>query len=233
MPVSGFVLAGGHSSRMGRDKALLELAGKPLVAHAVAKLRRLCAEVAILSNNEALTAFAPVVRDLHPDCGPMSGLEAALAHTAHDWSVILPVDVPLVPTSLLWDWMRTTLDADKRYGTRLSVQVVGAVPQPTFCMVHRELGPSLTEALAAGRYKLYPELVAAAQAVAGAGDGCMPVLRYVWSEGATFRPMGGVGLPGWAGTTSAQAAAGQMYFMNLNTPEDFVQAEEHVDVLDT
>jgi hypothetical protein len=53
-PVAGYVLAGGRSSRMGTDKALLELAGKPLIEHAVAKLRRICANVAILGSNPAL-----------------------------------------------------------------------------------------------------------------------------------------------------------------------------------
>ncbi|XWK49511.1 NTP transferase domain-containing protein [Tunturiibacter empetritectus] len=71
--VGGYVLAGGKSSRMGRDKALLELAGKPLVRHAVTKLRRVCMDVRILSGNPELAAYAPIVADLHPGCGPMGG----------------------------------------------------------------------------------------------------------------------------------------------------------------
>ena len=48
---------------MGRDKALLELAGKPLVLHAVTKLRRLCADVSVLSNNpELATRYGPLVQ---------------------------------------------------------------------------------------------------------------------------------------------------------------------------
>ncbi len=46
--VGGYVLAGGKSSRMGRDKALLELAGSPLLGHAVTKLRRVCVDVRVL-----------------------------------------------------------------------------------------------------------------------------------------------------------------------------------------
>ncbi|MGH9595325.1 MAG: molybdenum cofactor guanylyltransferase, partial [Edaphobacter sp.] len=68
-PVGGYVLAGGKSQRMGDDKALLELAGKPLVLHATTKLRRLCAEVNILSNNSGLEQYAPLVRDVHEGCG--------------------------------------------------------------------------------------------------------------------------------------------------------------------
>ena len=105
LQVGGYVLAGGRSSRMGRDKALLELAGKPLIEHAVTKLRRVCAEVHILAGAEGehagLARYAPLVHDLHPGCGPISGIEAALTHTTHDWNLILAVDVPFLPTALL------------------------------------------------------------------------------------------------------------------------------------
>ena len=80
LDVGAYVLAGGKSSRMGRDKALLELAGKPLVRHAVTKLRRVCEDVHILSGNMELAPYAPLVEDLHPGCGPIGGLEAAFEH---------------------------------------------------------------------------------------------------------------------------------------------------------
>ena len=94
--VGGYVLAGGKSSRMGRDKALLELAGKPLVLHAVVKLRRVCIDVSILGNDPALDAYAPLVRDVHADCGPMGAMEAALLHSRYDWNLFLPVDMPFL-----------------------------------------------------------------------------------------------------------------------------------------
>ena len=78
--LGGYVLAGGRSSRMGTDKALLLLAGKPLIAHAVVKLGRLCQDVRVLSANSALAPYAPLVPDLHPDCGPIGGIEVALTH---------------------------------------------------------------------------------------------------------------------------------------------------------
>ena len=220
---------------MGQDKALLTLAGKPLVEHAVTKLRRICAEVAILSNNEELARFAPVVRDLHPDCGPMSGIEAALAHAAHEWSLILPVDVPFVPAAMLHGWVERVL-RDPR--NRLAMMHVGDVPQPTMLCVHREMAPYLTDALAQGRYKLYPELRAAAEDLrvrqGGAAWRELPYDAFAWGEGSSFpagesTPAG----PMWARSTEAQERAGAFYFMNLNTPEDFAEAEQHVDVLDT
>jgi molybdopterin-guanine dinucleotide biosynthesis protein A len=236
LEVSGYVLAGGRSSRMGRDKALLELAGKPLVEHALIKLRRLCRDVAILSNNHELERFGPVVKDLHPDCGPMGGLEAALAHSTREWNLILPVDVPFPPTAFLRGWMKMTFTWKKNHGTHAALFTVDGVPQPTLLMVHREIGPYLTVALAQGRYKLFPELKAAAEdlAVKRGVDRMQGLMQFAWSGLSHFKagesdPPG----PPWSSSTPAQEAATYLYFANLNTPEDFIEAEKHADVLDT
>ncbi len=236
LPISGFVLAGGRSSRMGRDKAWLELAGKPLVEHAVTKLRRICAQVAVLSSRGELERFAPVVGDRHPGCGPMGGLEAALSHASHDWSLVLPVDVPFVPTVLLYHWAQSTLRHARRFGTRVALYRVDGVPQPTLLMLHREVAPYLTVALAQGRFKLFPELVAATQdlAVKRGQDPVHVLQQWPWSEGS--RVTAGPGEPpgpAWTATTPEQEAGTALYFANLNTPEDFAEAEQHARVLDT
>ncbi len=97
----GFVLAGGRSSRMGEDKALVSLAGRPLIAHAVDILHRAGLAAHIAGARSPLGAFAPVVEDMEADRGPLGGICAALASTAARWSVFLPVDLPLMPPLLL------------------------------------------------------------------------------------------------------------------------------------
>ena len=236
LPVSGYVLAGGRSVRMGQDKALLELAGKPLVEHAVTKLRRICQGVAVLSSNPELQRFAPVVGDLHPNCGPMSGLEAALAHASCEWSLVLPVDVPFVPTAMLYSWVQATLNRAQQQGTRLALYTVGGVPQPTLVLLHREIAPYLSIALAQGRFKLFPELVAASGDLAAQrGQNPARVLeQWAWLDTSRFTARSGASSgPAWSATSSEQEAGTALYFANLNTPEDFAQAEQHVQVLDT
>ena len=78
----GFVLAGGRSSRMGQDKALLQVAGRSLLEVALEKLRCLDGPAPrIAAARSDLLSHAPVIPDLHPGCGPLSGIEAALAAT--------------------------------------------------------------------------------------------------------------------------------------------------------
>ena len=237
LPVSGYVLAGGRSSRMGRDKAMLELAGKSLVQHAVIKLRRICLQVAVLSSNAEVERFAPAVGDLHPDCGPMSGLEAALTHASGDWSLVVPVDVPFVPTAMLYGWVQTTLRHAQRYGTRVALYTVDGIPQPTLIMLHREMATYLSVALAQGRFKLFPELVAATEDLASkrGQDPAHVLKQWPWSEQSRFTTDGLSETPGpaWCMTTPKQTEGHSLYFANLNTPEDFAQAEQQVQVLDT
>lgn len=246
--IGGYVLAGGRSSRMGRDKALLELGGKPLVLHAAVKLRRVCMEVSILGSNPALEQYAPLVKDVHPGCGPLGGIEAALLHSQHDWNLIMPVDVPFVPTAYLWGWVRhAMLHAGGMAGSRPEgIELPGAharvwmfmvdgVPQPTLALVHREVRPFLTEALERGEYKLYPVLEKACRQIS-VEKGLLPGVGLVavpyWEQ---LRSRPGPQRKGedWWYTTGAQEQGSGRWFANLNTPQEFAEAEQHLDALDT
>jgi molybdopterin-guanine dinucleotide biosynthesis protein A len=157
--IGGYVLAGGKSSRMGTDKALVELGGKPLIAHAVAKLRAICVEAFILGSNQELAAYAPLVPDLHSGCGPLGGIEAALFHSQFDWNLLVPVDVPFLPERFLRAWVDRVVP-DR--AIRLAYFHVGGRAQPGVMLIRRDAKSSITAAIERGEYKLLPTLSAAA-----------------------------------------------------------------------
>lgn len=101
------ILAGGKGSRMGgKDKGLVEVDGKPLVAHLLAHLDPRPARIVISANrNQSIYRHwaDQVVADLRPDYpGPMAGLEAALS-VSSGLCVCLPCDLVQPPSSLVSD----------------------------------------------------------------------------------------------------------------------------------
>ena len=76
--VSAFILAGGKSTRMGADKAFVLLKGRTLLARMLEAARSLTSHVRIVGDPAKYGAFAPVVHDIFPACGPLGGIHAAL-----------------------------------------------------------------------------------------------------------------------------------------------------------
>jgi molybdopterin-guanine dinucleotide biosynthesis protein A len=223
--VNGYVLAGGKSSRMGRDKALLELAGKPLVLHAVEKLRLVCAEVHLLGNRPELKVYAPLVHDLHEGCGPLGGVEAALAHSSRTWNLFMAVDMPFLPAAFLDSWIRKIVG---RESARVALFTVDGMPQPALCLLHKEIEPFVSDAIQRAEFKLFPLLVGAAKTLAERQNTDLDavLLNLPWSvEAAAFD--GEVWTP-----TEAQWAARHLWFANLNTPEEFSAAEASAGLLE-
>jgi molybdopterin-guanine dinucleotide biosynthesis protein A len=235
--IGGYVLAGGKSSRMGRDKALMELGGKPLLAHAVKKLRRVCMNVRVLGVNPEFAAYAPIVPDMHPDCGPLGGMEAALMQSVFAWNMFVPVDMPFLPSAFLHNWVHRMLAREKT-GARLAMFTVDGTPQPTLALVHRDVAPFVTGAIGRGEFKLYPVLERAGKELAARQGVWLGMVFHnlPWNDQSTFRAEANLYGPGqeeWLETTEAQQMAKHLWFANLNTPEEFAEAERHLDALDT
>ena len=153
LPVHGFVLAGGKSSRMGQDKALLQFRGRPMVEIAVEKLRSFCAAVSIVGEREDLAEYAPPVRGERAEAGPAAGIEAGLRTGFQPWAMFMPVDVPLLPGEFLRVWAEAVL-AREDEGVRLSFLVAGDEMQPAICLIHRDCQGSVERALDEGLRKL-------------------------------------------------------------------------------
>ena len=76
------ILAGGKSSRMGRDKALLDFNGQPLISHIAQILAPIFDETIVVTSNPKIAEAAnlPAVADTFPNRGPLAGIHAALSH---------------------------------------------------------------------------------------------------------------------------------------------------------
>lgn len=99
--VSAAVLAGGFSSRMGRDKALLEINGQTLLEIQVSRLKRLGISDILLSGTGSRIPGARNVGDVYPHRGPLSGIHACMLEAAFPALLVVSVDVPLIPDEAL------------------------------------------------------------------------------------------------------------------------------------
>ncbi len=95
--IRGFVLAGGKSSRMGRNKALMRLGQKTLVLRALETLEPFVCEVNLLAPPSQYGRLGvPVIADRWPNQGPLAAVCTALLHSDADWNIFLACDLPFV-----------------------------------------------------------------------------------------------------------------------------------------
>jgi len=101
---SAVILAGGESKRMGRDKAWLELDGKPLIQLAVEKVRALGVQEIFISGRvgeDYSVLGCPVLFDLEPGFGPIGGIERGLHACTSPLLLVLAVDLPQMSVACL------------------------------------------------------------------------------------------------------------------------------------
>jgi molybdopterin-guanine dinucleotide biosynthesis protein A len=149
MAAGGYVLTGGASSRLGRDKALLAYHGHTLVEHIAAQLQAACGHVTLVGAPDRYRHLGlPVIDEPCPGRGPLSGIAAALAHTEFDWNLILACDQPGVTAALL-----ARLLAAARAGAADAVALAGedGSPEPLCAAYHRRLERNCRAELAANR----------------------------------------------------------------------------------
>ncbi len=101
--LSGAVIAGGKSSRLGVNKALLPLQGKLVIERVLETLAPLVSSVTIIAKNPADYQTLPVatVPDIRPGCGPLSGIHAALSRSPTEYVLVVSCDMPLLTAEIL------------------------------------------------------------------------------------------------------------------------------------
>jgi len=154
--ITGLILAGGQARRMdGRDKGLLPLQGKPLIAHVIKRLRPQVQDMCISANRNLSTYQAlgfPVFSDSMPDFpGPLAGVLTGLQQLKTDYLLVVPCDVPCLPKNLaqhLWQ-------ALQEKNAHLSMVYDGQRLHPTCALLHKSLQTDLQQYLARGERRLH------------------------------------------------------------------------------
>lgn len=158
--MNAFVLAGGQSTRMGRDKALLETCGQPLILRMLDKLRALGIGPQIVGTRPDLAEFAPVIPDSYPQAGPLGGIVSALAASDAEQNLFLAVDLPLLPVEFLcWMLVRAGMT-----NTLATIPRLQGRAQPLCAVYHRAILPHAQAALAEGDAKVMRAIERAARA---------------------------------------------------------------------
>jgi molybdopterin-guanine dinucleotide biosynthesis protein A len=148
--VTGIVLAGGRSSRMGENKSLMQLNGKRMIEFSIDALRPLCSEV-IISSNYLVYDFTgcEVWPDELKDQAPMVGIYSCLKKSRTDLNIILTCDMPMIQTELLKYLLENST------GTDITVPVhENGMIEPLCGIYRKSAGIVLSKCIEEGNYSM-------------------------------------------------------------------------------
>lgn len=108
-PITGIILAGGKSSRMGTDKGILEIANKAMISYVIETVKKVTDKIIIISNNNNYNQFGyPIYNDLVKEKGPLGGIYTGLFYSTTEYNLVLSCDTPLVNDAILKKLIQNT-----------------------------------------------------------------------------------------------------------------------------
>jgi molybdopterin-guanine dinucleotide biosynthesis protein A len=147
--ITGIILAGGRSSRMGSEKGLLELHGKKMIEYIVAALKPITSEIILVSANPGYSFLGyPLYPDLITDCGPSGGIFTGLHHSSTEKNIVLSCDTPYINTAFLDYLIRNAGDEE------ITVPVFQTHTEALCGIYSKNIQPRLGEIISGGERKM-------------------------------------------------------------------------------
>ena len=147
--ITGIVLAGGKSSRMGSDKGLMLLNGIPMVAHVIHQLRPCVDELILIANKTAYAQFGDrQVPDLVKAVGPVGGIYTGLTASSTELNFFVSCDMPFITSAAIRYLINRHEDAN------ISVASLENQMQPLFGLYSKSCLPVFSESIQKEQYKL-------------------------------------------------------------------------------
>jgi molybdopterin-guanine dinucleotide biosynthesis protein A len=148
--VSGIVLAGGKSTRLGQNKALVNAVGLPLIQHVVHRLRLVVDEIVLVTNRPDEFAFLglPMTSDVYRGIGTLGGLHAGLGAMGGEYGLVVGCDMPLLNINLL----RHIISL--RRGYDIVMPQLGEYYEPLHALYGKRCLPGIERAIEAGQRRM-------------------------------------------------------------------------------
>ncbi|VAW98835.1 Molybdenum cofactor guanylyltransferase [hydrothermal vent metagenome] len=151
--ISGVILAGGKSSRMGEDKALKKVNDVALIEFSINNLQHQVKTLFINTNQnqqDYLKFGYPLIKDLNPDhLGPLSGIYSALKTITTNWAFFGACDTPCLPK----DIVARLYEQAQQQQKLIAVVKTQKKLQPLVLLVHKDLCKSLNSFITSGERK--------------------------------------------------------------------------------
>ena len=152
MRVAGFVLTGGRSSRMGREKALLPMGSEPLISKIAGIVQSVADPVTLVGKPESFQGIPwTCIPDLRPNAGPLAGIETALSCSAANLNLIVGCDMPGLEEGVL---TRLIDRASRSTAPCVLACDPDGRQHPLLAVYRLQCLPAIRAALDAGRMKL-------------------------------------------------------------------------------
>jgi molybdopterin-guanine dinucleotide biosynthesis protein A len=148
--ITGVILAGGKSRRMGQDKAFLDLGGRPMIEVVAEKVRTVAGELIVVADDHQRYApFADLsVPDRFPGIGTLGGIHSGLYAAKTDLSLVVGCDMPFLKPPLL-NWF---IEAAQGYDVVILVQ--GEWVDPLHAVYHKNCLPEIERVIRAGKHRV-------------------------------------------------------------------------------
>ncbi|KAF6634774.1 molybdenum cofactor guanylyltransferase [Paenibacillus sp. EKM208P] len=161
MKVTGIIVAGGRSSRMGQDKALLEIDGATMLERTYTTLQQAAQRVVVVTRDNQGYGLSGMetVPDVFPGMGPLSGIHAGLSASTTEWGMVVACDMPFVQPEVLHDLLVVTEKWTELQGTtepalQAVISSMDGRIHPLLAVYHRSVLPSAEECLRSRRLRL-------------------------------------------------------------------------------
>ena len=151
--IEGFILAGGESSRMGREKALLEIGGEPLIVRTARLVESVTGGATVVGESAAVGALGlPMLADDWPGAGPLGAIATALRMAKSPWSLVVACDLPYLTKEWLEHLIARAAARESSADAVLAMNTRGA--EPLSALYHKRAEPVVRAALERGTRKV-------------------------------------------------------------------------------